>query len=144
LKSLDAKSLKSSCQNLEAILTKDGKSDIAASELYVELKFLQDFIPKDDMGPVEILKFLKRHDCFPNASIAYRIILTIPVTVASAERSFSKLKLLKSYLRSPMTQERLNDLAMIALESDMLEKIDYERIVEDFISKNAQRIKFFN
>ena len=142
-KSLDAKSLKSSCQNLEAILTKDGKSDIAASELYVELKFLQDFIPKDDMGPVEILKFLKRHDCFPNASIAYRIMLTIPVTVASAERSFSKLKLLESYLRSTMTQERLNVLAMIALESDMLEKIDYERIIEDFISKNAQRIKFF-
>ena len=68
---------------------------------------------------------------------------TIPVTVASVERSFIKLKLLKSYLRSAMTQERLNDLAMIALESDMLEKIDYERIVEDFISKNAQRIKFF-
>ena len=88
MKSLDAKSLKSSCQNLEAILTKDGKSDIAASELFVELKFLQDFIPKDDMGPVEILKFLKRHDCFPNASIAYRIMLTIPVTVASAERSY--------------------------------------------------------
>ena len=119
------------------------KSDIDASELYVELRFLKDFIPKDNMGPVEILKFLKRHDCFPNASIAYRIMLTIPVTVASAERSFSKLKLLKSYLRSTMTQERLNDLAMIALESDMLEKIDYERIIEDFISKNAQRIKFF-
>jgi len=109
----------------------------------VELRFLKDFIPKDNMGPVEILKFLKRHDCFPNASIAYRVLLTIPVTVASAERSFSKLKLLKSYLRSTMTQERLNDLAMIALESDMLEKINYERIIEDFISKNAQRIKFF-
>jgi len=95
------------------------------------------------MGPVEILKFLKRHDCFPNASIAYRVLFIIPVTVASAERSFSKLKLLKSYLRSTMTQERLNDLAMIALERDMLEKINYERIIEDFISKNAQRIKFF-
>ena len=70
-------------------------------------------------------------------------MLTIPVTVASVERSFIKLKLLKSYLRSTMTQERLNDLAMIALESDMLEKIDYERIIEDFISKNAQRIKLF-
>ena len=70
-------------------------------------------------------------------------MLTIPVTVASVERSFIKLKLLKSYLRSIITQERLNDLAMIALESDMLEKIDYERIIEDFISKNAQRIKFF-
>ena len=95
------------------------------------------------MGAIEILKFLKRHDCFPNATIAYRVMLTIPVTVASAERSFSKLKLLKSYLRSTVTQERLNDLAMIALEGDLLEKIDYERIIEEFISKNTQRMTFF-
>jgi len=136
--------LKSSCDNLGAVLTKDGKSDVDANELYVELKFLQDFIPKENMGPVEILKFLKRHDCFPNASIAYRVLLTIPVTVASAERSFSKLKLLKSYLRSTMTQQRLNDLATIALESGLLEKIDYEHIIEDFISRNTKRMKYFN
>ena len=61
--------------------------------------------------------------------------MTIPVTVASSEQNFSKLKLLKSYLRSTMTQERLNDLAMIAPESDMLEKIDYESIIEIFISR---------
>ena len=95
------------------------------------------------MGAIEILKFLKRHDCFPNATIAYRVMLTIPVTVASAERSFSKLKLLKSYLRSTITQERLNDLSMIALEGDLLEKIDYECIIEEFISKNTQRMTFF-
>ena len=64
-----------------------------------------------------------------------RHLLTIPVTVASSKLSFSKLKLLKSYLRSTMTQERLNDLAMIAPESDMLEKIDYESIIEIFISR---------
>ena len=96
------------------------------------------------LGPVEILKFLKRHDCFPNASIAYRVLLTIRVTVASVERSFSKLKLLKSYLRSTMTQQRLNDLATIALESGLLEKIDYEHIIEDFISRNTKRMKYFN
>ena len=135
--------MKSSCDNLGAVLTKDGKSDVDANDLYVELKFLQDFIPKENMGPVEILKFLKRHDCFPNASIAYRVLLTIPVTVASAERSFSKLKLLKSYLRSTMTQQRLNDLATIALESGLLEKIDYEHIIEDFISKNTTRMMLF-
>jgi hypothetical protein len=135
--------LKYSCDNLEATLKRDEKSDIDANELYTELRFLQDFIPKENMGPLEILKFLKRHDCFPNASIAYRILLTIPVTVASAERSFSKLKLLKSYLRSTMTQERLNSLAMIALESGLLEKINYEHIIEDFISKNTKRIMLF-
>ena len=144
LQSLDDTSLKSSCDNLGAVLTKDGKSDVDANELYVELKFLQDFIPKENMGPVEILKFLKRHDCFPNANIAYRVLLTIPVTVASVERSFSKLKLLKSYLRSTMTQQRLNDLATIAFESGLLEKIDYEHIIEDFISRNTKRMKYFN
>jgi hypothetical protein len=66
------------------------------------------------------------------------------VTVASAERSFSKLKLLKSYKRSTMTQERLNGLATIALENDVLEKIKYEDIIEDFISKNTRRWILFS
>jgi hypothetical protein len=86
---------------------------------------------------------LKLHDSFPNASIAYRVLLTIPVTVASAERSFSKLKLLKSYLRSTMTQQRLTDLATIALESELLDKIEYDHIVEEFISRNTRRMKLF-
>ncbi|XP_066361267.1 uncharacterized protein [Miscanthus floridulus] len=143
LQSLDDQGLKSSCDTLEAVLKKDGKSDIDAKELYMELKFVREFIPKERMGPIEILQFLKEHGCFPNATIAYRVLLTIPVTVASAERSFSKLKLLKTYLRSTMTQERLNDLAIIALEGEMLEKIDYEHIIEDFISKNTTRMMLF-
>ena len=56
------------------------------------------------------------------------------MTIAYAERSFSKLKLLKSYTRSTMKQERLNGLATISLENDILEKIKYEDIIEDFIS----------
>ncbi|CAA0815808.1 General transcription factor 2-related zinc finger protein [Striga hermonthica] len=45
LRSLDNKSLKSSCQHLGAVLKRDGQSDIDADDLYVELIFLQDFIP---------------------------------------------------------------------------------------------------
>jgi hypothetical protein len=40
------------------------------------------------MDPVGILDFLKQNDYFPNTVIAYRVLLTIPVTVASAEQSF--------------------------------------------------------
>ena len=39
--------------------------------------------------------------------------LTIPITVVSGDRNFSKLKLIKNDLRSTVTQERLSDLAMI-------------------------------
>ncbi|XP_012704383.1 uncharacterized protein LOC105915110 [Setaria italica] len=141
--SLDDKSLLSSCAHLEEALKSGEHSDIDGKELLVELKFLQDFIPKEDMGPLDIMKFVKRMGCFPNTLIAYRILLTIPVTVAFAERSFSKLKLLKSYMRSTMTQERLNGLATIALEIDVLEKIKYEDIIEDFISKNTRRMMLF-
>ena len=81
---------------------------------------------------------------YPNATIAYRILLTIHVTIASAERSFSKLKLLKSYLCSTTTQKRLNRLATIALEIDVLEKINYEDIIEAFISTNTRRMMLFH
>ena len=61
------------------------------------------------------------------------------VTVASAERSFSKLKLLKSYLKSSMSQERLNDLTILCIEKNMLENIDVDTIINDFASRNARR-----
>lgn len=75
-------------------------------------------------------------------SSAYRILLTVHVTVASAERSFSKLKLLKNYLRSTMSQERLNGLAICCIEKDVLDNIDLDTIINDFASKNARRSRF--
>ena len=63
----------------------------------------------------------------------------MPVTVTSVERSFSKLKLLKSYLRSSMSQKRLNDLPILCIEKNMLENIDVDTIINDFASRNARR-----
>ena len=63
----------------------------------------------------------------------------MPVTVASAERSFSKLKLLKNYLRSTMSQERLNGLATLCIEKRLLDKIDIDTIIDDFASRNVRR-----
>jgi len=106
-------------------------------DLFSELKVLT--LPDQVMSASEILHFVKVADCYPNASIAYKIMLTIPVTVASAERSFSKLKLLKNCLRSTMLQERLNGLAMCNIEKDILDTIDLESVIEDFASKNTGR-----
>ena len=52
-----------------------------------------------------------------------RIILCMPVSTCTAERSFSGLRKLKSYLRSTMTQERLNHVAVISCHSDTVTKL---------------------
>ena len=142
LKSYDDDSLKSCCSRLEAALKNNDKYDIDADELYMELRLLKNLLP-NNMGPTEVLRYLKEVDCFPNAIIAYTVLLTILVTVASAERSFSKLKLLKSYLRSTMSQERLNGLALIAIENDILESVNYEMLIDNFATKNAKRMTLF-
>ncbi|XP_071723334.1 uncharacterized protein [Rutidosis leptorrhynchoides] len=77
-------------------------------------------------------------------SIDMRIFLIIPLTVATAERSFSKLKLLKSYLHNSMSQERLYELALVAIENEILNKLALENLIDEFVSKNARRKKIFN
>ncbi|XP_075475740.1 uncharacterized protein LOC142510766 [Primulina tabacum] len=147
LSSLVDEDLKARCKNLKMKLqSKEGTgqdaSNLDGDDLYQELKIIQYMLPKETKTACEILVFLQRMNCFPYSFIAYRILLIIPVTVASAERSFSKLKLLKSCLRSTMTQTRLNALAMISIESEFLEKLDYEILMDDFADKNARRWVF--
>ena len=68
--------------------------------------------------------------------------ILIPVTVASAERSFSKLKLIKSYLRSTMSQERLSRLAILSIEKEMLEELKYKNLISNFASQKTRKIDF--
>ena len=108
LKTLEDDELKMYCLNFKTYLTFKEYSDVNRLDLFSELKVLKATLDIKTNTTLEILNYIKRLDSFPNACIAYRILLTVPINVASAERSFSKLKLIKSYLRSTMSQERLN------------------------------------
>ncbi len=55
-----------------------------------------------DLAELLIIKHSSIMTSIPDVSTAFKIFLTLPVTVASAKRSFSKLKLIKNYLRSTM------------------------------------------
>jgi hypothetical protein len=69
----------------------------------------------------------------------FYILLTLPVTVAASERSFSKLKLIKNYLRSSMGQTRLSGLAIISIERDRAIKFDTSVVTRNFAESIAPR-----
>ena len=79
---------------------------------------------------------------FPNIYILLKISLTLPVGSVSTERSFSKLKLIKSRLRSTMTNDRLESLMTISCEYDI--NIDYEEVINLFSQTSPLLFKILN
>ena len=62
--------------------------------------------------------------------------------MATAERSFSKLKLTKTYLRNTMQDDRLSGLVVLSIENAEARKLDVSKIIDDFASRKARRRKF--
>ncbi|WOG95836.1 hypothetical protein DCAR_0415165 [Daucus carota subsp. sativus] len=133
-------------KHLSKYLKHDMRSDIVGAELFNELLVLRMVIPDEITKSIDVLNYLSsslRQINYPNAWIAYRIVVTIPVTVVEAERTFSRLKLIKSYLRSSMSQDRLNGLALLSIESEMADSLNYDKIIERFVSQKPRK-KFQN
>lgn len=123
-------------------------TDIDAAEITSEIesfKFQSAELLKDQSNatPMDLLQFLHLYslqEVYPNIEIALRIFLTLPVTVASCERSFSKLKIIKNYLRSTMGQERLSGLAVISIERDISTTVNYDDVIDQFAACKARRV----
>lgn len=77
---------------------------------------------------------------FSEVCTAFLLFLTLPVSVASAERSFSKLKLIKTYLRSTMGQDRLCGLAIFSIENERARGLNIPQIIDDFAERKARRM----
>ena len=54
------------------------------------------------------------------------------MSVASAEISFSKLKLIKTYIRSIVSQDRLNGLMIMFLERVIGRTLNYDQLFDVF------------
>ena len=65
--------------------------------------------------------------------------MTVPVTVAGAERFFSKLKLIKNFLRNFMSQMRPSGLALLSIENERAKNSDFRKIIQQFASAKARR-----
>lgn len=79
---------------------------------------------------------------FPNVGIVLRLYLTLPVSNCEGERSFSTLSRIKNHLRSSMCQDRLTALSLLSIESELMQSLDYNDIIDDFARDHARRRAF--
>ena len=71
------------------------------------------------------------------------LYMTLPVTSATAERTFSVLRRLKTYLRSTMTQDRLNNVMLAHTYKEITDRISLIDIAEKFNTVNDRRKAYF-
>jgi len=76
---------------------------------------------------------------FPNIEIILRIICTLPSSNASGERSFSVLKRVKNYLRSSLIHEKMSNLSILCIESDLVKNMKWEELIHQFATMKSRK-----
>ena len=79
---------------------------------------------------------------YVNIYTILQILITIPISSASCERSISTLRNLKTYLRSTMVQDRLNGLALMHAHREM--ELDLEQVIDLFATLHPRRMRMEN
>jgi len=69
------------------------------------------------------------------------LVLTLPVSTATIERTFSAMKHVKTVLRNKMKEELLADSMMIYIERELVEDIDSDSIIDEFYSTKHRRVQ---
>ena len=123
--------------------------DVNGEDIYIEVCQLKQVhkanISSSDevVKPLDLLNKptkLKLNYLFRNICVALRIFLTLPVTVASGERSFSKLAYVKNKLRNSSTQDRMVALSLLSIESELAREIDFNDIIDVFAKDKARKV----
>ena len=140
----DVESTRKSCCH---DLSKFYPDDLNGDQIFEELRLLK--LKQNDnlVGKLSSLQLLNKiyekglQSIFPQICVALRIFVSIPVSAASGERSFSKLAIVKNCRRSTMGQERLSGLITLSSETDMARKINYDTVIEAFALRCARKAR---
>ncbi len=81
---------------------------------------------------------------FPETWKLLNITMALPVDTATVERSFSEMKLIKTRLRSRLSDLNLEHLMKISIEGPPLTDVDLNAIFDIFKQKNRRLLLYFS
>ena len=80
---------------------------------------------------------------FSGVLTAVKLLLVMPGTNATSEQSFSALRRLKTYLRTTMTQQCLNNLMVLHVHKESTDSLDLINIAWEFVAGREGRLRMF-
>jgi hypothetical protein len=78
-------------------------------------------------------------ESFPNVERLLRLYLSLMYTNCTGERSFSRLKLLKTVLRSSLLQNSLQNLGILSIENEFVKSLDLYEVIRTFSNKKSRK-----
>ena len=131
-----------------AMLCEHFRDDVDARKLQLNLDMLPELMngkAASHLSDVtnEILALGPAGRLYSELSKLLTLLLVIPATSATAERSFSAVRRLKNYLRSTMSQQRLLDILVLNIHRDETNSLDLVHVARDFVALNEQRRAMF-
>ncbi|XP_065675671.1 uncharacterized protein LOC136091887 [Hydra vulgaris] len=107
-----------------------------------ELEILFNKLKEDEASFNSLMEKIEEvKHILPCANQICRLASTFTVTVATNERTFSKLKLIKRHLRLTKADERLNSLVLLGVEKDIVDQLDINKIAHQWLILKNRRIK---
>jgi hypothetical protein len=135
--------LQTKCLNFAKAYPDDVDGDRLAEEIQDCRALVGRHAASVALSPLGILKFIVSYggnDVFPNLKVALQILLTLSTSVAGCERSFSKLKLILTYLRANMTETRLTNLAILSIQRETVQHVDFSTVIDQFSTVKARKV----
>jgi len=135
------------------------KNDIDLTRLKVQLQMMPDLIRTRNQLPTNLVPIKKvtnvrticdvmndvsvSKDMLSQVHRLLKIFYTIPVTSSTAERTFSALRRLNTFLRSTMTQPRLNHAMLLYVHKERTDQLNINIIARSFVDQNEWRRQYF-
>ena len=126
-------------------------SDFSEPELKTQLEVLS-CMEFESCGDSLMFSDIHRHfQSMPSSQVLYlnqvallvKFVLLMPATNAVSERSASAVRRIKTYLRTTMTQQRINNIMVMHIHKHLTDSVDHKEVLNDFVALNDERRKHF-
>ena len=112
--------------------------DLQRDELTTELSMIKNAMNGATYSIDNMKESIRKYqELFPQTSRLLQLLLVMPATSATSERSFSSLRHIKTYLRTTMRQDRLNHLMMLYIHKNR--NVSITDAMKEFVLSNDER-----